>query len=245
MKRVSIILAMVLCSIVPLCGAEIEAITYNALVASISRAREPVVSGKYVIFTASGNARYVAIAFAHENYTKTHTFQRIIHRDELGNPQKDESGKPLETVLFYIATIPPGTKELRYRMVIDGLWTTDPLNSHTEYDHDNRMDVSILPVDYYEVFNTQPVRTGVVHFSYFAKSGSIIRVAGSFNNWDPFMYELHETIPGSGKYELELSLPPGIWYYAYFEGTTQIPDNTNPDRVYTQDGRIASVITVK
>lgn len=243
MKRLLIAAAAAALFLLPASGAEIEALTYNNLVSTISRAREPVISGRYIIFTASGQARHAGIAFEHENYTNLRTMRRLIRKDETGSPRRDETGKLLETILFYIAEVPPGLGEIKYRMVIDGLWTTDPLNPTTVYDYANGMMVSSLPVEYYETFKTNNVQAGQVRFVCRAKPGSDIRLAGSFNNWDPFMYEMTETSPG--EYELQLPLPRGVWYYAYFEGTTQLPDATNPDRVYTKDGRIASVVTVE
>lgn len=243
MKRIYLTFITALCLLLPLSGAEIEAVTYNTLVASISQAREPVVSGKYIIFTASGKARYTGIAFEHEKYGKIYPFQRMVRKDEYGKPRKGNDGKPLDSTLFYIAMVPPGMHEIRYRMVIDGLWTTDPLNSSTAYDYDNGMTVSTLPVEYYEIFQTNNVDKGQVRFTYEGNPGSTITLAGSFNNWDPFMYEMEETSPG--KYELTLPLPNGTWYYAYFEGTSQLADNTNHQQVYTRDGRVASVITLR
>lgn len=243
MKRMIIAAIAAACLLLPVGAAEIEALTYNNLVSSISRAREPVISGRYIIFTASGQARHAGIAFEHENYVNLRTMRRLIRKDESGNPRRDENGKLLETILFYIAEVPPGLGEIRYRMVIDGLWTTDPMNPSTAYDYANGMMVSSLPVEYYETFKTNSVHSGQVRFVCRASAGASIRLAGSFNNWDPFMYEMTETAPG--EFELILPLPRGVWQYAYFEGTTQIPDGTNPDRVYTKDGRIASVVTVE
>jgi hypothetical protein len=220
-----------------------ESETYSRLVSEIYVPREPVVSGKYIIFTESGKARFTGIAFEYENYKKTYPFRRIIRKDEKGEPRKGDDGKVLDPVLFYIAEIPPGLRDIRYRIVIDGLWTTDPQNSNTAYDYANGMNVSIVPVQYYEVFQTQNVLKDQVHFTWEGTSGKTIRLAGSFNEWDPFMYEMTETSPG--KYELTLPLPAGTWYYAYYDGTSQIPDTSNHNRVYTPDGRVASVVTVR
>lgn len=242
MKRLVSIITAVVLSLMPLASSEIESVTYIRLVSSVSQPAPPVVSGKYVIFTARGDARHAGIAFRHENYKTIHSFERIVKRDEFGLPQKDASGKPLETVLFFIAKIPPGTNELQYRMVLNGLWTTDPLNANTTYDRENRITVSTLSVPEYETFQTDNIHNGEVRFICRAEPGRNIRLAGSFNNWDPFMYELAETVPG--QYELILPLPRGTWYYAYFEGTEQLPDFTNPDRVYTKDGRVASVVRI-
>lgn len=127
-------------------------------------------------------------------------------------------------------------------MVIDGLWTVDPLNEATEYDYDNGMRVSTVAVERYEQFRTKDVSGGLVRFACEARAGSSIRLAGSFNNWDPFMYDMEEIAPG--RYEIYLPLPRGTWYYAFFEGMSQIPDAANDERVYTKDGRVASVVRV-
>jgi len=244
MKPIYISLALTFLILFPSLASGIESVKYSSLVAQISRASAPViVDGRYVIFTASGNARHTAISFEYENYTKSYSFQRLVRKDENNKPRVDANGKTDMGVLFYIAEIPSALHEIRYRMVIDGLWTTDPLNAQTEYDYNDGMMVSTLPVDYYEVFQTANVNQGQVRFTYEGTPGSMIELAGSFNNWDPFMYEMTETSPG--KYELLLPLPAGTWYYAYFEGTTQLKDNTNSERVYTKDGRVASAVTVK
>ncbi len=223
----------------PVSGAGIDPSTYNDLVATIKDAAPPArittEAGHFIVFTATGSARYAAIAFAHEQYKTQHPFKRLVHRDE--------NGKKIDDVLFYIAEVPPESRELQYRMSIDGLWTVDPLNRQTEYDYQNGMMVSTLPVDYYDVFKTASEPEGQVRFTYEGASGDEIRLAGSFNGWDPFMYEMTETSPG--RYEITLPLPPGTWYYAFFSGTTQLPDLTNETRVYTKDGRVASVVSVK
>lgn len=235
-------LVAALCIALPSWGAEIESTQYTKLVSRISRVQPPIVDGKYVIFTADGSARFTGIAFGFEDYKTIHPFQRIVRRDQYGKPEKDDAGKLREIILFYIAEIPPATRELRYRMVVNGLWSTDPLNTSIAYDYDNGMDVSVLPVGYYEVFQTNSVKKGEVDFACEAEPGSVITLAGTFNNWDPFMYEMTEISPG--KYELSLPLPKGTWYYAYFMGTTQLPDTTNHEHAYTKDGRVASVVRI-
>jgi len=241
MKRYIVSIALCL-SCLAAHAAGIEAVTYARLVAEIQRVSAPAVSGRYVVFTASGAARHVGVAFEHEGYRSIHSFQRLVKRDVNGLPQKDERGIPLETVLFFVAEVPPRTAELRYRMVIDGLWTTDPANPAKAYEYAEGMEVSVVAVDPYDVFETQATSPSGVRFTYEGRPGSIIRLAGNFNNWDPFMYELTEVSPG--KYELVLPLPAGTWYYAYFEGTAQLADSGNHDRVYTPDGRVASVVRV-
>ncbi len=236
MKRyIALIALAILASALTVSAADIESVTLSDILAGIGRARAPVVAGKYVVFTAPGNARYTGIAFDFEEYRQTHPFKRIVRRDA--------DGKPLENTLFYIAEIPPETSEINYRMVVDGLWTTDPLNPSKTYDYENGMTVSKVLVPRYEVFKTSAAPAGLVRFTWEGETGRHIALAGSFNGWDPFMYALEEREPG--RYSLELPLPKGTWYYAYFEGTDQLPDLANDNRVYTKDGRVASVITVR
>ncbi|HHU36389.1 MAG TPA: isoamylase [Treponema sp.] len=242
MKHIFFSIATLILFSLPMFGSEIESVAYARLVSSISSPGAPVASGKYIIFTAQGDARHTGIAFRHEDYTTIHSLERIVKRDELGIPQKDGSGKPLDTVLFYIAKVPPGMDEVQYRLVINGLWTTDPLNPHTVYDPDTRLYVSTVAATRYETFKTDYIANGRVRFTCPSKPGTTVRLAGSFNSWDPFMYEMRESSPGL--FELELPLPSGTWYYAYFDGMSQLPDTTNPERVYTRDGRVASVVHV-
>ena len=81
-----------------------------------------------------------------------------------------------------------------------------------------------------------------VHFVYKGETGQKINLAGNFCNWDPWIYELQETSPGL--YELQLPLPKGKYLYSYYIGLTPVLDNTNSNKMYTKDGRIANVIEV-
>ncbi len=212
-----------------------DPIYYASLVAEISAPQTPVVRGRHIIFTANGNARHTGIAFEHEGYAVVHNFRRLVSRDE--------DAKPAETTLFYIMEIPAETSEIRYRIVRDGLWMNDPLNPRSVYDFALGTRVSVLQVEPYRIYETASAGNNLVRFVYEGESGEVIRLAGNFNNWDPFMYEMKEI--ERGKYELVLPLPKGTWYYAFFHGTTQIRDESASMKVYTKDGRIASVITVE
>ena len=103
--------------------------------------------------------------------------------------------------------------------------------------------IFIYYIPYQKEYKTAVENNGRTRFVYQGESGKKIYLAGTFNNWDPFMYDLIEVSPG--RYELNLNLPSGTWLYAYFSGGSQLPDNTNKNYVYTADGRVASVITVQ
>lgn len=220
-----------------------DSVAYNSLVSEISGPRAPIASGKYAVFTATGNARHAGIAFAHENYKRIHSFRRLVHRDEFGDPLRNADGTYADTTLFFILEIPPETREIHYRIVRDGIWTADPLNPDSIYDMATGTKVSVLSVEYYKTYETSAKNEKYVRFIYQGESGETIRLAGTFNNWDPFMYEMKEIERGT--YELLLPLPKGTWYYAFFQGTNQIHDTSAAAKVYTKDGRVASVITVR
>ena len=89
---------------------------------------------------------------------------------------------------------------------------------------------------------TENVPAGKVRFIYKGKSGQKVRLGGSFTNWDSWIYELTEVQPGL--YILDLPLPPGTYQYAYYIGMNSYVDTSNPQRVWSADGKAASQITV-
>ena len=56
-------------------------------------------------------------------------------------------------------------------MVVDGLWTTDPLNPSKTYDYENGMTVSKVLVPRYEVFKTSAAPAGLVRFTWEGETG--------------------------------------------------------------------------
>ncbi|MEL3912999.1 isoamylase [Treponema pedis] len=214
--------------------AEQDEYVYGQLVETISRVGIPKIEGRYIIFTASGK-RHAGISFAHEDYRHIHSFKKLVRSDF----QSDAENQ----ILFYIFQIPDGIGEIRYRLVIDGLWSSDPENPDSVFDYTHGMSVSVVNVPFYKEYKTSIEGKNLVRFTYIGEAKQRIKLAGTFNNWDPFMYEMEEVVPG--RYELALNLPKGTWFYAYFSGSMQLPDSTNKNYVYTADGRRASVITIQ
>lgn len=207
----------------------------DLLLHEIDTPRAPVVTEKYIIFTAETNHRYVGIAFDFEDYKIVHPFQILTSTDEEGITTRKH--------MFYCFERSHKFSSLRYRLVIDGLWTTDPLNPNKEYDENVNLYFSRLENLGNKYIYTDSTKNNSVHFVHKGKSGQKINLAGTFTNWDPWIYELTETSPGL--YELELPLPKGRYYYNYYIGLTPMLDETNSNKIYTQDGRSASVIEVK
>jgi len=196
-----------------------------------------------IIFTAPSTYNRVGISFAHEGYARVHWFLRLMtpkDHSELfvnGKFRSDIDPNKDSGIMFHFQTIPENLKNVDYRMVIDGLWTTDPLNPLTVTGpsgiKESRVSLPEKPKD-------SPARTvapGTYRFSYRAPPGEVVTVGGNFNNWDPFMYVLEESSPGF--YTLTLSLPPGNFLYVFFHRGEQIPDQ-GARRLYTREGRIVS-----
>lgn len=212
-----------------------DSYTYSKLIISLPGTGAPYIKDGYVVFTAELGPRNIGIAFDFENYSVVHPFKirRTYDMDE------NLTG----SLFFYAFEIPERMLELSYRLVIDGLWTYDPLNPDTHFD--NKIGVTVSHVFIADSFQqeTEPVNKNKVRFIYEGKQGQIVKLTGTFTNWDPWIYELQETRPGF--YEISLNLPPGTYYYNYMIGMTPILDKTNSSRAYTRDGRRASMIVVE
>ena len=208
---------------------------YDLLVSTIDSLSSPYVKGNQAIFTADKNARHVGIAFDFENYRIIHSFQK--------RTIQDFDFKTVDALYFYILDLPKDVQEINYRLVVDGLWTTDPLNSQTTYNEQEGIVLSYLDASREIPPATEQLDNNVVHFVYKGSRGQQIRIGGNFTNWDSWIYTRNEVQPGL--YTLDLPLPPGRYEYAYYNGMSTLPDVTNPTRCYTTDGRIASLLIVK
>jgi hypothetical protein len=215
---------------------------------AISEPRKPEIFENGVLFTASSSHRRVGISFAHEGYSRVHWFQRLmLPRDSAElqgtrrqiremDPNRDSG------IMFHMEPIPHDLRNMDYRLVIDGLWSADPLNPHwisgSSGIVESRVNLPERPRA-----GSDTVQPGTFRFSYLAAAGERITVAGSFNNWDPFMYEMRETSPGY--YTLTLPLPPGRFQYLFFHRGEMIPDPANPRKLFSREGNVVSEAIVR
>ena len=228
-----------LASALPLAAQQAQDVTqdsyvYNTLIARIEGVGAPIIEGDHIIFTADSSFRHVGIAFDFEGFDTIHSFQKVS--------TTDMDGAVVQSVYFYILEVPKALKEVSYRLVIDGLWTVDPSNKSQVFDPKSNLMLSTVSVQRQEIPATKTLRKNLVRFVYHGQTGQVIRLGGTFTNWDSSIYIMRETAPGL--YELELSLPQGTHYYVYYDGIVSFVDKTNPERAYTSDGRTASVITI-
>ncbi len=224
-------LAALLFAMLTLCGAVSESIDLNLYLQDIGRAMPPRVFGDYLVFTCATRvpARVVGARFSHEDFRFFHTFR------------KNENG-------VYVLTLPvPARSQIvKYRLMIDGVWTADSANPLHEPDEQGII-FSLFPFERTE--RSAPpdgprlLADGIVEFNLAAESGAIVSVAGDFNAFDPFTHRLKEVSPGL--FSLRLKLLPGRHYYHFtVNGVRQI-DPQNERVAHDADRRQYSFLNTR
>lgn len=203
-------------------------------VGSVERASAPRMMGDRVLFTYDfgsgrhdGRVHTVGIAFAHDDFSTLHAFERN---------DKD--------IYVFLYAPPEGVSTLRYRLIVDGIWTTDPSNPVSAEDRWGvRLSQTSIPdVDRTSTETPLVHADGTVEFVVNAQAGSTVSVAGTFNGWDPFMTPLRETSPGH--FSRRLHLGSGEHLYYYVVNGLRLPDPGNSERKWHKDGIVVSVVSL-
>ena len=208
----------------------------------------PVIHDNLVIFTADSSLRRVGVAFAHENFSTTYWFTPLLVAQDRLNPillpgQRTPDPYRDSGIQFYVYQPPDHLRELEYRLIVNGLWTIDPLNPLSRRDPVTGLNLSVLSLPARNIrpnpLNGLPAG---LSFTFTGPPGEIVTVAGNFNSWDPFMYEMREG--PAGVYTITIPLPPGTYQYVFFHRGERYVDPYNPRRSYARDGSAASEIVV-
>jgi hypothetical protein len=221
--------------------------TVNRLL-TIREPSAPVIQEDSVIFTADSSLYRVGISFAHENFANIYWFRRLLlpqDRLELGIPPDQPMPNPYKDsgIQFHVYQVPGHIKELEYRLVVNGLWTIDPVNPNIRRDPVSGLHLSVLSLPARPV-NLHPAGglPDGLKFSFKGPPGETVTVAGNFNGWDPFMYELKEG--PAGVYSITIPLPPGTYQYVFFHRGQRYVDPYNTRRIFSRDGSAASEIVI-
>jgi len=187
----------------------------------IERASAPQYLDRRVLLTykPDNRVRLVAARFAHEEYRDFHIYSR------------NDNG-----VYFLLLDVPEEVEQLRYRLVVDGLWINDPSNPHSEEDSFGRVFSLFDLRDRPERTMTSPEidGQGSVTFRFRTLPDRAVSVAGDFNGWDPFWHRMVETEPGD--YRLTIRMPPGQHYYYYIVNGQRVLDPINQDTARDFEG---------
>ena len=208
----------------------------------------PQVVDNTVVFTAASSLRRVGIAFADEGFSTVHWMRPLVVNEDpmeiirMGRravPHRDTG------ISFHVYQIPEGARSVDYRLVINGLWTADPSNPDSRRDSLWGATVSVVSLGQRQPSQDTAAQSsgeGGVSFTFTAEPGQNITVAGSFNNWDPFMYRLQEG--PAGTYSARIPLSPGRYQYVFFHRGERFTDPGNNARVFSREGEAASEIVV-
>jgi 1,4-alpha-glucan branching enzyme len=169
------------------------------------------------------SARFVGARFAHEGWNVLHAYS------------VNENG-----VFVLDFPVPEGVRDIRYRIVIDGLWTTDPSNPVVETNPaGSEFSVFTLQAEPDRPV-TSPRRNagGALTFLFRGTPGRRVALVGDFNNWDPFMDLMEETSPGT--FTLSIRVPPGPHFYFFVTEGRRVLDGFNTETGRDPDGGIVS-----
>ncbi|MDR1319755.1 MAG: glycogen-binding domain-containing protein [Treponema sp.] len=247
--RLGLKIALIAAVFLETAGAEdIESYRFIDRLLSLPGPGAPEVFEDMVIFTAPSSYRRAGVAFANEGFSKVHWFrQLVVPQDPLDAPippgRKMPDPYKDSGLLFYVYQFPEGLRELDYRLVINGLWTTDPANSAGRKDKVSGLAYSSLSLPAVEIPGPLKGPPGSLSFFFEGPPGEIVTAAGRFNGWDPFMYELREN--PAGVYTLNIPLPPGKYQYVFFHRGERFLDPRNPKRAYSREGKAVSEIEIQ
>ena len=197
-----------------------ENLPLHLKIMSTKKVVEPHVWNNTIFLSAKpeGNPRFVGVAFDYESYSAIHPFEI------------NESG-----VYIYSAQAPE-EMEIRYRIIVDGLWMADPLGQDNFKDEYGIMvsKLEIASSPFVSVKGPVVQDTGQTTFSVRSRPDSAVSIVGSFNGWDPYMTPMRES--STGVYTTDLKLKDGSYFYYFIIDGKKAMDPMNFLRAYNREG---------
>jgi hypothetical protein len=196
-----------------------------------------VVGGKLILtYQGATPVRYVGARFEHEGYAVLHIYNRkqgyelvTVRDSDTGESELVRQPRPLSDLFYLVYEDVPADRSVRYRIVVDGLWTFDPFNPQRHRD----LRSGVWFSEFRRPHAGQGAETLVesvdgrlYRFTYHASPGSRVAVVGDFNGWDPFMHQLQELT--GGYFQTLVRMPPGTHWYSFVVDGLWADDPTNP-----------------
>jgi len=151
MKTIFLIVLFAIIAVFPLSADDWESYDLISRLLTLPEPGFPIIHENSVIFTAPSSLRRVGVAFANENFSPIYWFSRLlISQDPLDAPippgQKFPDPYKDSGLQFYVYKVPENVNELEYRLIVNGLWTVDPINPRTRKDPASGLVWSVLPI---------------------------------------------------------------------------------------------------
>lgn len=148
-------------------------------------------------------------------------------------------------VWFYLLTKGDSRNSIKYKFLVDGIWTSDPQNPRRMYDG-NGSYVSVVDApEHHEGtrISYRLLARNLVEFRIFKPDARLISVVGDFNNWNPENDILERT--DDGIWRIQKRLSGGVYRYKFIVDGKWVPDYFNNNSASDDVGGICSVIRVR
>ncbi|MGC8870174.1 MAG: hypothetical protein ACP5PT_03675 [Brevinematia bacterium] len=187
----------------------------------------PIVSDDYILFISTNQAKVIKILLENKEWKPI-------------NMSYDEKSK----LWYYQLEENLKKGKYRYKLMIDDIITTDPLNPNLEPDgiggffsvFELKNDLEIIKS------NPRKLSKSIYEFRYKDLNATKVILCGSFNNWNP--YELEMKREEGGIWKIKIHLPKGKHYYYFIVDDEITPDPLNNKSLKDKNGYTVSLVEV-
>jgi len=187
----------------------------------------PLITEDYIMFLVTNNAKKVEIVGDFTSWKR----EKMLYEEKL-------------KIWYYVWTKSLSKGDYRYKLVIDDVFVYDPLNQLTKPDGKGGF-YSILKLDNdFEVLvnNPKKVSNNYYEFVYKDLKASKVILVGSFNNWNPYQYEMGRN--KGGIWKITIYLPKGIYYYYFIVDDEITSDPLNYNTAHDKFGNTINFFEV-
>ncbi|HDP80195.1 MAG TPA: hypothetical protein ENN21_05065 [Spirochaetes bacterium] len=147
-------------------------------------------------------------------------------------------------VWYYLYSDPDSDVQCRYKLVVDGLWTSDPGNPNRDDDGAGSY-VSLLGAPRAAEGTQLSFRRAgrdYIEFRLYKPEARMVSLVGDFNNWNPENDLLEKD--HNGVWRLKKRLTPGSYRYRYIVDGRWMPDLYNENTASDSNGKLCSLLKV-